>query len=89
MKKDRNILEQALDKVAEKDETEYQLTEQANKNRDIIANIRRRMLSGELTYDQAEAEAKPTMDAMNDRIREIAREYKVKPKLLSFKYIIR
>lgn len=65
------------------------LTEQANKNRDIISDIRRRMNAGELTYDEAEAEAQPTLDAMNKRIGEIAKEYKVKPKYLSFKYIIR
>lgn len=65
------------------------LTDQANKNRDIIESIRQRMNAGVLTYEEAEAEAKPTIDAMNKRTEEIAKEYGVKPKYLSFKYLMR
>lgn len=65
------------------------MKDQANKNRDAIESIRHRMNAGELTYAQAEAEAKPIIDAMNERMAEISKEHGFKPKKLSFKYLMR
>ena len=65
------------------------MEQQAHDNRTAIEIIRRRMNSGELTYAQAQAEAKPVIDAMNARMEEISREHGFKHKPLSFKYLMR
>lgn len=66
-----------------------QLTKTALANREAIEDIRHRMNVGALTYEEAQAEAKPVIDAMNKRMAEIAKENKFKHKPLSFKYLMR
>lgn len=66
-----------------------ELTDKAQANRNAIESIRHRMNSGELTYEQAQAEAQPIIDAMNARMAEISKEHGFKPKKLSFKYLMR
>lgn len=65
------------------------MTNEAIKNREAIENIRHRMNSGAITYEQAQLEAKPIIDSMNARMAEISREHGFKPKKLSFKYLMR
>lgn len=65
------------------------LSEQANKNRDVIEGIRHRMNAGVITYEEAQVEAKPTIDAMNKRMEEVAKEHGFKHKPLTFKYLMR
>lgn len=65
------------------------MTPEAQANRDKIESIRHRMNAGDLTYAEAQAEAKPIIDAMNERMAEISKEHGFKPKKLSFKYLMR
>ena len=65
------------------------MEQQAHDNRTAIESIRRRMNSGTLSYEQAAAEAKPIIDAMNARMAEISKEHGFKHKPLSFKYLMR
>lgn len=65
------------------------MNDQAQKNRDAIESIRHRMNSGAITYEQAQAEAKPIIDAMNARMAEVSKEHGFKPKKLSFRYLMR
>lgn len=57
--------------------------------RDSIQNIRGRMLKGIITYDQAEVEAKPIIEEMNRRGREIAKKYGRKFTGFKFSEVIR
>jgi hypothetical protein len=61
----------------------------AAKNIAIIQDIRRRMLNGELTYDEAKAEAAPTIAAINAKSVEVAKKYNRKAVKLSFAAIMR
>lgn len=65
------------------------LSEKANQNRDTIERIRHRLNAGTISYDEARAEAQPVIDEMNARIIEIGKEFGIKPKLLSFKGLMR
>lgn len=65
------------------------MNNEANLNRNILASIKAKMLSGEITYEEAKKEAQPTIDLMNKRVKEIADEYGVKPKLLTFVNLMR
>lgn len=47
------------------------------------------MLRGELTHDQAKAEAMPTIDAMNETAKVLAKEYKMRYKPLTFSNLMR
>jgi hypothetical protein len=57
---------------------------QAIKNQEAIADIQRRMASGELSYDQAKAEAQPIIDGINAKAAEIAKKYNLRAKKISF-----
>ncbi len=70
-------------------EHEEGLTDKAVENRDAIAQIKTKMVLGQLTREEAKREAKPIIDEMNERIIEIGKEYGVKPKLLSFISLMR
>lgn len=65
------------------------LSKKANQNRDIIEGIRHRMNAGAITYEQAQVEAKPTIDEMNKRAKEIADEFGMKYRPFSFKSLMR
>lgn len=68
---------------------EVGLTDQANKNRDTIEAIRHKMNSGAITYEEAQKEAQPVIDAMNKRAKELSDEYGMKYKPFSFKALMR
>lgn len=65
------------------------LSDQANKNRDDIARIRLGLLTSEFTIEEAKAMAKPIIDAMNERAKEIAEEHGMRFKPLSFTNLMR
>lgn len=69
--------------------TDTGMTEQANTNRNALASIRSRMLRGELTHDQAKAEANPIIQAMNVRAKELAKEHGAKFYPIKFINIMR
>ena len=65
------------------------LTPQANLNRDRISDIRSRLQRGLITYEAAQLEAQPVIDAMNQRGKEISKEDGFTFKPLTFKYLMR
>lgn len=52
-------------------------------------NIKMWLYSGAITYAQAQRMAKPHLDAMNEKSREIAKRLGVKPKLINFASFMR
>lgn len=58
-------------------------------NIEAIRTIRGKMLSGELTYDQAKAEAQPIIDSINEKTKEIAKKHNRKASKVSFAAIMR
>ncbi len=67
----------------------HELSKQAHENRQIIAELRSKFLHGEITYSEAEKIARPILAKMNERGKEIAKEYGGKFKPLTFSYLIR
>lgn len=65
------------------------MEQKAIENRQAIEDIRHRMNAGVLSYEDAQKEAKPIIDAMNERMAEISKEHGFKHKPLSFKYLMR
>jgi histidinol dehydrogenase len=65
------------------------MTPEAHSNRNALEEIKARMLAGEITPDEAKAEAQPIIDAINARGAEIAKEYGRKFKKLTFAYLMR
>lgn len=65
------------------------MTATANANRDEIARIRRGMLLGEFTHDEARAMAKPIIEAMNKRAMELAKENGMRFRPLTFINLMR
>lgn len=63
--------------------------EKAIENQNKIKDIKNRMLSGEISYEQAKIEAKPIVDIINAKSIEIAKKYNTKAKKISFTEIIR
>lgn len=56
---------------------------------DHVRAIVYKMRVGALTYDEAKAEAQPYIDAMNKRMKELAKENKVSFKRVTFAGIAR
>lgn len=52
-------------------------------------NIKMWLHSGAISYEQAQRMAKPHIDAMNEKSKEIAKRCGVKPKLISFSAYMR
>lgn len=52
-------------------------------------NIKLWLYSGAISYDQAKRMAKPHLDAMNEKSKEIAKRCGVKPKLITFTAFMR
>lgn len=61
----------------------------AGDNRAKMQDIRRRMLNGTITYQEAKEEAQPLIDAINAHSATIAKKYNQKPMKLSFAAIMR
>jgi hypothetical protein len=51
--------------------------------------IKLRLYSKEINYKQAKFLAKPYVDIINNKAKEIAKKYNMKPKLVSFSGIMR
>jgi hypothetical protein len=62
---------------------------QAVSNQVAIKDIRRRMLSGAISYEQAQAEAQPIIDAINTKSAVLAKKYGMKATKLSFAAMMR
>lgn len=58
-------------------------------NRDAIKAIASDLNRGLITYAEAQAKAKPFIDRMNKRGEELAKEYGMKHKPITFKYLMR
>lgn len=54
-----------------------------------IQNIRRRMLSHDITYDQAKAEAQPIIDDINTAAKRLAKRYNLPARKVSFAAMMR
>lgn len=65
------------------------MTQQAVNNREAIADIRRRMLNGEISYAQAKVEAQPVIEAINVKAAELAKKYGKRASKVSFEGIMR
>jgi polyhydroxyalkanoate synthesis regulator phasin len=63
--------------------------EKAVDNQAKIQDIRKRMLSGEITYDEAKAEADPIIDEIYERAKVIAKKYNQRATRLSFAALMR
>lgn len=61
----------------------------AEQNRAKMQDIRRRMLSGKISYEQAKAEAEPIIEAINEQAKVIAKKYNQRPAKVSFAAIMR
>jgi len=51
------------------------MTKEAHENRNAIEGIRQRLNVGAITYDEAKAEAQPTIDRMNEVAYQIADDF--------------
>jgi len=56
---------------------------------DELRNIDLWVKMGAIDFDKAKEMAKPHIDAINDKSREIAEKYGVKPKLVAFHNFVR
>jgi hypothetical protein len=54
-----------------------------------IADIRRRMLSHDITYEQAKAEAQPVIDHINAAAKRLAKKYNLPARKVSFAAMMR
>lgn len=62
---------------------------QAVDNITAINDIRRRMASGVISYDQAKKEAAPVIERINAKAKEIAKRHGKRPQTVSFAAIMR
>lgn len=65
------------------------MTSTAAENRDKLYGIRKQMLSGQITYDEAKEQAAPIIEAINAKAKEIAKKHGKRPQLVSFGAIMR
>ena len=65
------------------------MNEQAIENRKKINHIKNALDLGWITYGQAQEMAKPTIDSINEKSKEIAKKYGVKPQLVTFSMLMR
>lgn len=56
---------------------------------DAISNIRRKLLSGVLTYDEAKKEAQPIIDEMNEKARAVAKKWGQRHRNFTFSELMR
>lgn len=62
---------------------------QAITNTEAIHSIRVRFLDGDISYIEAQELAKPIIEAMNVKNKELAKKYGVRPKKLYFSSMMR
>lgn len=65
------------------------MTNEAQDNQEKIADIKRRMVAKELSYEDAKLEAQPVIDRINAKAKELAKKYNKNAKKISFSEIMR
>lgn len=65
------------------------MTSQAINNQKAIEEIRADLQAGRIDYDTAFERAKPVIDRINARGREIAKKHGMRPKLITFQEVMR
>lgn len=65
------------------------MSEEAIKNRVAIESVRVALNTGQITYEQARKKAKPVIDSINEKSKELAKKYGVRPQLVSFEGLMR
>lgn len=63
--------------------------DQATKNRQAMAEIKRKYVTGEISQDEAKQLAQPIIDLVNKRCAEIAKKHGKKPCKLNFISLMR
>lgn len=63
--------------------------DQATKNREAMAEIKRKYLNGKISHSEAKQLAQPIIDLANERCVEIAKKHGKKPYKLSFTSLMR
>lgn len=58
-------------------------------NREKIKDIRRRMVTGVISYEQAKLEAQPIINDINAKAKELAKKYNMKASKVSFAAMMR
>jgi len=61
----------------------------AVENQTRIQDIRRRMLSHDITYEQAKAEAQPVIDDINTAAKRLAKKYNLPARKVNFAAMMR
>lgn len=64
-------------------------TNQAGQNIADIESIRKAMLSGKITYDEAKEQAAPVIARINERAKEIAKKHGRRPQYINFAAVMR
>lgn len=62
---------------------------QVTENVRAIRQIKAKMVSGELTYEQAQKDAQPVLDRINQKASELAKKYNTRPHKLGFAELMR
>lgn len=65
------------------------MTTTAADNREKLYGIRAKLVSGQITYDEAKEQAAPIIAAINERAKEIAKKHGKRPQTVSFGAIMR
>ena len=65
------------------------MTEKARANREVINKLKLDLNLGRLTYAEAKEQAKPILDEINAKSRELAKKYGRSHRNLTFEEIIR
>jgi hypothetical protein len=59
------------------------------KHTEEMNNIKMWMKTGAITYDKAKEMAAPHLEAMNQKAQEIAKKYRIKPRIITFAAFMR
>lgn len=65
------------------------ISKEGMNNQAAIGEIKRRLWTGEITYDEALAETKVICDRINTKAKEIAKNLGVRPRLVNPRAILR
>lgn len=65
------------------------MSEEAKQNRKRINDIRLRLSLGQISYLEARIEARPIIESINLKSKELAKKYKTRPKLVTFTELMR
>lgn len=65
------------------------ISKEGMNNQAAIGEIKRRLWTGEITYDEALAETKAICDRINTKAKEIAKNLGVRPRLVNPRAILR